>query len=122
LRLREQPDPFKDSLCSARRARRHHRCLSDIEDRGRRLNQCLLGPGVDCESPHPCERVALYDNNPVAGVHVLLENFIACDVADTESETSISQLDGPHTIQRSDRHCPERRRCPNKNIRFHLGQ
>jgi hypothetical protein len=85
LLLGQRIDVLEALLCGADSAGCYYRCVGDIEDRSGRLSQCLLGPGIDCESPHPCECIALHDNNPVAGMHLLLEDLIACDVAGIES-------------------------------------
>jgi hypothetical protein len=83
--LAQRTDALETLLCGERSAGCYYRCLGDIEDSSGCLSQCLLWPGINCESPHPCECIALHDDNPVAGIHLLLEDLIACDVAGIES-------------------------------------
>jgi hypothetical protein len=90
-RLRKQTDLLEDLLCGVRGTCGYHRRLSDIKDRSRRLSPFLLRPSIDRESPHPCESVALYDDDPIAGIHILLKDLIAGDIAGIESATSICQ-------------------------------
>jgi hypothetical protein len=85
LLLGQRTGSLESLLCGAGNAGCYYRRLGDIKYRGERLSQCLLGPSINCESSHPCECIALYDNNPIAGIHLLLEDLIARDVAGIKS-------------------------------------
>jgi hypothetical protein len=99
--------------------RRYCRRFGDIKDRGGCLPKSAR-LSIDCESPHPCECVALHDNYPVTGIHVLLKDLIARDIASTVSDLSICPPEGSLTMWGLDGHYQKHTRYPNKNSRFRL--